>query len=153
MASFLLIIFGIGCVILAIKLRRRSLYLFLAVLFLQTGLFFFLNAIYVIRMGFPQAWCLLPIFTGTALLPAGWRRYGVFRATYIVLATGFAILGTVMLFFALDLVAFSFAQFARDWWVLLVLLTGLTRMFIFLDSRHTGGNQGLTRLKNRRDMA
>ena len=41
-----------------------------------------------------------------------------------------------MLFFALNLVAFSLAQFARDWWALLVLLTGLTQMFIFLDARH-----------------
>jgi len=135
---FVLIIFGIGCAILAVKLHRRSLCLFLAVLFLQTGLFFFLNAIYVIRMGFPQAWCLLPIFTGTALLPAGWRRYGVFRATYIVLSTAFAILGAVMMFFALHLVSFSLAQFARDWWVLLVLLTGLTRILIFLSDRYTG---------------
>jgi len=136
--SFLLIIFGIGCAVLAIKLHRRSLYVFLAALFLQTGLFLFLNAIYIIRMGFPQAWCLLPIFTGTALLPAGWRRYGVFRATYIVLSTAFAILGAVMMFFALGLVAFSFAQFARDWWFLLVLLTGLTQMLIFLSDRYTG---------------
>jgi len=137
--SFLLIIFGIGCAILAIKLRRRrSLYLFLAVLFFQTGIFFFLNAIYIIRIGFPQAWSLFPIFTGAALLPAGWRRYGVFRTTYIVLSTAFVILGAVMLFFALNLVAFSLAQFARDWWILLVLLTGLTQMFIFLDARHAG---------------
>jgi len=134
--SCLLIIFGIGCAILSIKLHRRSLYLFFAALFLQTGLFFFLNAIYVIRMGFPQAWSLLPIFTGAALLPAGWRRYGTFRTSYIILSTAFALLGTVMLFFALHLVAFSFAQFARDWWALPVLLTGLTRIFIFLDTRH-----------------
>ena len=135
MGSCLLIIFGIGCAILSIKLRRRSLYLFFAALFLQTGIFFFLNAIYVIRMGFPQAWSLLPIFTGAALLPAGWRRYGAFKTTYIILSTAFAVLGTVMMFFALHLVAFSFAQFARDWWVLPVLLTGLTRIFIFLDTR------------------
>jgi len=41
-----------------------------------------------------------------------------------------------MLFFALNLVSFSLAQFARDWWVLLVLLTGLTQIFIFFDARH-----------------
>jgi hypothetical protein len=139
--SLLLIIFGIGCVIPAIKLRRR-LYLFFAALFLQTGLFFFLNGIYVIRLGFPQAWALLPIFTGSSLLPAGWRRYGTFRTSYIVLSAAFALLGTVMLFFALGLVSFSFAQFAHDWWVLLVLLAGLTRMFIFLDARHAGEIRG-----------
>jgi len=133
--SCLLIIFGIGCAILSIRLHRRSLYLFFAALFLQTGIFFFLNAIYVIRMGFPQAWSLLPIFTGAALLPAGWSRYGAFRTSYIILSTAFAVLGTVMMFFALHLVAFSLAQFARDWWVLPVLLTGLTRIFIFLDTR------------------
>jgi len=43
-----------------------------------------------------------------------------------------------MMFFALGLVAFSFAQFARDWWLLLVLLTGLTQMLIFLSDRYTG---------------
>jgi len=136
--SFLFIILGIGCAILAIKLRRRSLYLFFAVLFLQTGVFLFLNAIYVVRMGFPQAWSLLPLFTGIALLPAGWRRYGVFKTTYIILSTAFAIMGTVMMFFALHLVAFSLAQFARDWWALPVLLTGLTRIFIFFDAKHIG---------------
>ena len=135
MVSCLLIIFGIGCAILSIRLHRRSLYLFFAALFLQTGIFFFLNAIYVIRMGFPQEWSLLPIFTGAALLPAGWSRYGTFKTSYIILSTAFAVLGTVMMFFALHLVAFSLAQFARDWWLLPVLLTGLTRIFIFLDTR------------------
>lgn len=137
LVSFLLIIFGIGCAILAIKLNWRSLYLFFAALFLQAGLFLFLNTLHITHIGFSQSWPLLSIFTGTALLPAGWHRYGVFKANYIVLSVTFIILGSIMMVFALDLVDFSLAQFARDWWPLLVLLTGLTLVLISLATHFT----------------
>jgi hypothetical protein len=137
LVSFLLIIVGIGCAILAIKLNWRSLYLFFAALFFQAGLFLFLNTMHITHIGFSQAWPLLSIFTGTALLPAGWHRYGVFKANYIVLSAAFIFMGSIMMFFALDLVDFSLAQFARDWWPLLVLLTGLTLVLISLATHFT----------------
>ena len=130
--SLIIIIIGIGCAVFALKLHRRSLYLFFAALFLQTGLFLFLHSIDVISLGFPRAWPLLSIFTGAALIPAGWHRYGVFKTNYIVLSAAFVILGAVMMFFALGLVAFSLKQFVRDWWLLLILLGACILALTFL---------------------
>jgi len=138
--SGILIIFGISYAILSIKLHRRSLYLFFAALFLQTGLFLFLIALQVIRIGFPQAWPLLPIFTGTALFLAGWHRYKVFKVNYIVLSAAFVILGAVMMIFALDLISLPLAQFVRDWWFLLVLL-GVILVLISLGVRNARRNR------------
>ncbi|MDR0289664.1 MAG: hypothetical protein LBI06_01880 [Treponema sp.] len=130
--SFLIIIFGIGNLFLAIKLRRRSFYLFFAALFLQTGLFLLLNSIDVINIGYPNAWPLLSIFTGLALLPAGRQRYGAIKANYIVLSVAFIILGAIMMFFSMKLTSFSLKQFVSDWWVLLILMAGLTLILITL---------------------
>lgn len=138
LVSFFLIILGISCAIFAIKLNRRSLYLFFAALFLQAGLFFFLNAMNIIHVGFLKSWPLLSIFTGIAFIPAGWHRYGIFRPNYIVLSAAFIILGSVMMVFALDLVAFSLAQFVRDWWPLLVLLAGLILVLVSLGTKYVG---------------
>jgi len=138
LVSFLFIILGISCAVFAIRLNRRSLYLFFAALFLQAGLFLFLDVIHIIHVGFPRTWPLFSIFTGVALLPAGWHRYGVFKANYIVLSAAFIALGSVMMIFALDLVAFSLSQFVRDWWPLLILLTGLVLVLISLGTKYAG---------------
>jgi hypothetical protein len=134
--SSLLIIFGIGYAILAIKLHRRSRYLFFAALFFQTGAFLLLGILGIIHIGFPKAWPLLPIFTGVALLFAGWHHYRAYKPNYIILSAAFVILGVIMMIFALDLLSFSLAQFVRDWWPLLVLLTALFLTFLFISTRY-----------------
>jgi hypothetical protein len=134
--SSLFIIFGIGYAILAIKLHRRSRYLFFAALFFQTGVFLLLAALDLIHIGFPEAWPLLPIFTGVALLFAGWHRYRAYKSNYIILSAAFVILGAIMMIFALDLLSFSLAQFVRDWWPLLVLLTALFLTLLFVSTRY-----------------
>jgi len=123
--SFLLIITGVSCAAFAIRLNWRSVYLFFAALFLQSGLFLFLYALHLIPVRLSQSWPLLSIFAGIALLPAGWYRHGVFKVTYIVPAITFIVLGSILMVFALDLVSFSLAQFAKNWWPLLMVLAGL----------------------------
>lgn len=135
MISFLLILMGIGCAIFAISLNRRSLYLFFAALFLQAGLFLFLDAMHIIPIPFSRAWPLLSVFVGLAFLPAGWHRYGSIRINYIVLSIAFVALGSVLMVFSLDLVGFSLTQFIRGWWPLLLLLAGLTLVLISLGTR------------------
>jgi hypothetical protein len=136
LVSSLLIIFGIAYAVLAIKFHRHSRYLFLTALFFQTGAFFLLNILGFIRIGFPQAWPLLSIFTGIALLFAGWHRYRAYKANYIILSATFVILGIIMMIFALDLLSFSLAQFVRDWWPLLVLLAALLLALLLIGSRY-----------------
>ena len=136
--SFFFILLGTGCAVLAIKLNKRSLYLFFAALFLQVGLFLFLFATHVIPIPFSRAWPLISVFAGIALFPAGWRRYGDFRAKYVAPSAAFVILGSVLMVFALDLVSFSFAQFVRNWWPLLVVLAGLTLVLVSFGTQNTG---------------
>lgn len=136
--SFLFVILGIGCAIFAIKLNKRSLYLFFAALFLQAGLFFFLFAMQIIPISLSQTWPLLSIFSGIALFPAGWHRYGVFRAQYVAPSVAFIILGSMLMVFSLDLVSFSLAQFVKNWWPLLVVLAGLTLILVSLSTKNTG---------------
>jgi sulfite exporter TauE/SafE len=132
--SSLLIIFGIGYAVLAIKLRRRSRYLFFAALFFQTGVFLLLNALDIIRA--PQVWPLFSIFTGIALLFTGWHRYKAFKVNYAVLSATFVILGVIMIVFALDLLPFSLAQFVRNWWPLLVLLAVLLLALLLIGTKY-----------------
>jgi hypothetical protein len=134
--STLLIIFGIGYAILAIKLHRRSRYLFFSALFFQTGAFLLLETLNILPVGFPEAWPLLPIFTGIALLFAGWYRYRAYKSNYIILSAAFVILGIIMMIFALDLLSFSLAQFVRDWWPLLVLITALILALLILSTKY-----------------
>jgi hypothetical protein len=136
--SFLFLIAGIGCAFFAIQLNKRSLYLFFAALFFQVGLFLFLFTLHIIPIDFSQAWPLLSVFSGLALLPAGRRRYGVFKAKYVAPSIAFVILGSILMIFSLDLVSFSLAQFVRNWWPLLVVLAGLLLMLVSLSTKNTG---------------
>jgi hypothetical protein len=136
--SFLFIILGIGGAVLAIKLNKRSVYLFFAALFLQVGLFLFLAALRVLPVPFSQAWPLLSVFSGVALLPTGWHRHGVFRIRYVVSSAAFIMLGSVMLVFSLDLVSFSLSRFVKDWWPLLVVLAGFILVLISLSTKNIG---------------
>jgi len=133
--SFLLIILGVSCAGFATRLNRRALYMFFAALFIQAGLFFFLFALHIIPMKLSQAWPLLSIFTGLALFPAGWKRFGVFKANYIVPSIAFIILGAVLMIFALKIVSFSLSQFVRNWWPLLLVLAGLTLVLVSLGTK------------------
>jgi hypothetical protein len=135
--SFALVILGIGGAVLALKLNKRSLYLFFAAFFMQAGLFLFLSALSIIPFSFAEAWPLLSVFSGIALFPAGWHRYGFFRSRYVVPSVTFIVLGSALMVFSLNLVSFSFAQFMKNWWPLLVVLAGLTLVLISLSTNNT----------------
>jgi hypothetical protein len=144
--SFLCVVIGASCAGMAMKLTRRWLYFFFAAFFLMAALFLFLLALKIIPLAFSQAWPLLSVFAGLALLPAGWRRYGAFRSRYIVSSGAFVVLGCVLLVFSLDVVPFSFTGFIFAWWPLLVVLAGLMLVLISLGSgphhHHSPGNDG-----------
>jgi hypothetical protein len=141
LVSVLFFLLGLGCAALAIKLNKRSLYLFYAVFFMQVGCFLFLSALSFFPFSFAQAWPLLSVFSGIALFPAGWRRYGVFRSRYVVPSLAFVILGSVLMIFSLDLVSFSFAQFMTNWWPLLAALAGFTLVCISFGTNNNAGDQ------------
>jgi hypothetical protein len=140
--SGLFFVLGLGCAGLAIRLNKRSLYLFFAVFFVQADFFLFLSALSLFPFSSAQAWPLFSVFSGIALFPAGWRRYGAFRSRYVVPSIAFAVLGLVLLIFSLDLVSSSFAQFMKNWWPLLVVLAGLTLVFISLGTNNHTGSAG-----------
>jgi len=139
--SFFLIILGISCVILAIKIKKSSTYLFIAAYLLLVGLFVFLSSLNLIAVSFSQGWPLLSVFSGIALIPAGWYKYRNFRARYIlrylVPALAFIVLGSILLVFSLDLVDFSFVQFVRDWWPVLILIWGLMLILVSLGTNRS----------------
>jgi hypothetical protein len=141
--AFLFVIAGILCAVLAVRLKKQSTYLFFAAFFLMAGFFFFFSALGVIpRPVFYRSWPLISVFSGLALLPAGWRRYGVFRSRYIVPSIAFVILGLTLLVFSFDIVDFSFKQFILNWWPLLIAFTGLFLVLISLGSKHNTEDQG-----------
>jgi hypothetical protein len=142
MVSILFISLGMVCAALAIKLNKRSLYLFFAVFFMQTGFFLLLSALSIFPFSFAQAWPLLSVFSGIALFPAGWRHYGTLRSHYVVPSSAFVVLGSVLMVFSLDLVSLSFAQFMKNWWPLLVVLAGLTLMLISFGTNNNAGQSG-----------
>jgi hypothetical protein len=140
MAAFFFIIIGAGCAVMAIKLNKRSIYLFFAAFFMQVGFFLFLSALGIIPVAFSQDWPLLSVFSGLALFPAGWRRYGAFRSRYVVPSLTFVFLGSALLIFSFDMVPFSFSQFMIDWWPLVVVLGGLVLVLISVGTKNDTGN-------------
>jgi hypothetical protein len=141
--SFLFFSTGVICAVLALRLRKRSLYLFLASFFIQIGLFLLLSALHLFPLPFSKAWPLLSVFSGLALFPSGWHRYGLFKTNYIVSSIAFVLLGFVFLVFSLDMVSFSFAQFVLNWWPLIIVLAGLVLVLLALATKDNQRNTTL----------
>jgi hypothetical protein len=140
LVSFCFVLLGVLCAVFALRLNKSSLYLFFAAFFLQMGFYLLLSALAIVPFSFSQSWPLLSVFSGLALFPAGWRRYGCLRSRYIVPSVFFVALGSVLMIFSLDLVPFSFARFMINWWPLLVVLTGLVLVLISLSTKSHSGN-------------
>jgi len=135
-ASFLVL--GIVFAFLAIRIKHTSLYLFLAAFAIQTAVFLFLSSVGIIPIAVSKAWPLISIFSGVALLPAVGIRFGKIHIKYIVVSVFFIALGSILLVFSLDLVSFSFLQFVKDWWPLLIALSGLIITLVSLGNKNTG---------------
>ena len=136
--SFLFVVLGIVFAFIALSLNKQAVYLFFAAFFLQIGVFLFLAALKIISIEFSKAWPVLSIFSGLALIPAGWRYYGKFNIKYTIPAAAFIILGAGLFIFSLDLVSFSLAQFVSVWWPLLVLIMGIILVLLALGTKNTG---------------
>jgi hypothetical protein len=93
----------------------------------------------IIPMRFSENWPLISVFSGIALVPSGWHRYGCFRSRFVVPACMFVVLGSLMMVFSLHLVSFSFKQFILNWWPLLVVLAGLILVLIALGTKSGSG--------------
>jgi hypothetical protein len=139
--SFLFVIIGALCAVLAIKLNKRTLYFFFASFFILMGLFLFLSALRIIPITLAQGWPLLSVFAGLALLPAGWRHYRAIRYRYLIPSAAFAALGCVLLVFSFKVVSFSFKRFIINWWPLLIVLTGIILVLLSLSSRSRNGDE------------
>jgi hypothetical protein len=139
LVSFFFVILGSLCAVFAIRLKKRSFYLFFAAFFLLVGLFLFLSALKIFPVSFSRGWPLLSVFSGLALIPAGWHRHGAFRSSYVVPSIAFVVLGSVLLVFSLELVSFSFKQFILDWWPLLIVLAGLVLVLVSLGTKYNAG--------------
>jgi hypothetical protein len=135
LGSFFFVLIGSVCAFAAVKLNKRSLYLFLATFFLLVGFFLFLSALKIMPFSFTKWWPILSVFAGLALIPSGWHRYGKIRPRYVVPSVAFIILGCVLLIFSLDVVSFSFKQFMLDRWPFLLVLAGLILVLISLGTK------------------
>ena len=139
--SFLYLIIGLVLAFLAIRLSQRPIYIFFAYFALMVGFFVTLAALKIIsQLALLHAWPLISVFSGIALLPAGWRHYGAPRVTYIVPSCVFVALGLVLLIFSFDIVTFSFKQFILDWWPLLLTLTGIVLALFSLGLKRSPGD-------------
>ncbi|GHV17232.1 hypothetical protein FACS189493_4480 [Spirochaetia bacterium] len=134
--AFFFVIIGSGSAILAVKLNKRSFYLFFATFFILVGFFLFLSSLRIVPITLQHWWPLISVFAGLALLPSGWHAYGVVRVRYVVPAIAFVVLGTVLLIFSLDMVSFSFKQFILQWWPLVVALAGLILVLVSLGTKN-----------------
>ena len=133
--AFLLLFTGGLFAIFAIKLNKRSTYLFFASFLMMSGIFLFLSALGIVTLPFSRAWPMLSIFSGLALLPVGWRRHGGFRPSYFVSSCALVGLGCVLMVFSLRIIPFSFRSFIYAWWPMLLVLGGLTLILISLSPK------------------
>jgi len=133
--SFLFVIIGALCAVLAIKLNKRPVYLFFASFFILMGSFLLLSALQIIPITLAQGWPLLSVFAGLALLPAGWRHYRAVSYRYLIPSLAFAALGCILLFFSFKVAPFSFRRFIISWWPLLLVITGIILVLLSLSSK------------------
>jgi hypothetical protein len=131
-SAFLILIIGGLCVFLALKLKRRSLYLFFAAFFTLVILFFLLKLTGISSLTLKQSWPLLAVFAGLALLPAGGRHYGAIRPIYLIPSIALVVLGGFLMLFSLQVINFSFKQFVLGWGPVIIIVAGL--MLILLSS-------------------
>ncbi|MDR3161428.1 MAG: hypothetical protein LBU28_07430 [Spirochaetaceae bacterium] len=136
LTAFLFIIIGALFISLVAKLNKRSLYLFVALLFLQIGFFLLLFALSIIPVSFSQGWPFISIFTGFALFPSSWYRYRTFHVGYLVSSLAFVILGCILLLFSFDVVNFPFKKFILEWWPLILFVSGLVLVFVSLGTKN-----------------
>lgn len=122
----------------AIKLYRRSLYLFLSAFFLQVGILLLLVSLHAVPASISRLWPFISLFAGTSLLPPGWHRYSGPSSKYLVPSIAFVIIGSVLLVFSLKVVSFSFKKFFLDWWPLFLLIAGLILTLISISPRDKG---------------
>jgi hypothetical protein len=134
--AFFFVIIGAICAVFAIKLNKRSLYLFFATFFLLVGFFLFLSALHILPFSFSQSWPLLSVFAGLALFPAGWHRFGALRVRFAVPSVVFVLLGCSLMVFSFGVVPFSFKQFVINWWPLLMALMGLILVLLALGTKN-----------------
>jgi hypothetical protein len=140
--AFFFVLAGASIAFFAIKLNKRALYLFFADFFILVGFFLFLSATGIFPFSFKQAWPLISVFSGIALIPAGWRKYGRFNRKYIVPAFAFLALGLSLMFFSFHIVPFQFRHFILSWWPLLIVLAGLLLVLIALVSKNNPEDAG-----------
>jgi hypothetical protein len=133
--AFILLVAGGFCAALAIKLNKRSVYLFFASLFMMAGIFLFLTALGIVSLPISRAWPLLSVFSGLALLPVGWRSHGRIHPRYLVSSCTFVVLGSLLMVFSLRLIPFSFMSFVHSWWPMLLLLGGFTLVLITISAK------------------
>ncbi|MDR1910073.1 MAG: hypothetical protein LBQ35_09205 [Spirochaetaceae bacterium] len=120
---------------IAVKRKKKGVYLFFAAFSILVGFFLFLSSLGVIPIAPRRWWPAISIFAGLSMLPAGWHHFGSVKSTYVVPAALFVILGALLLFFSLGIVAFSFRQFMIRWWPLLLAMAGLILMLISLGTK------------------
>jgi len=130
-----LVVIGSGLAVIAVQMKRRSRYLFIASFLIQIGVLLLFVTGGMITQPIRRLWPLLSVFAGLALLPAGWQRYGKPRGNYIVPALTLVSLGVFLLFFAFKVLPFSFKGFILTWWPLLLLLAGIVLTLVSVGSR------------------
>jgi hypothetical protein len=138
-SSCLFLIIGGLFMVVAIKISRNPVYLFLALFFLLTGFFFFFSGLYIVPLNLSRGWPLFPVFAGLSLVPAGWRHFKAIRIRYFIPALAFIMLGFMLFPFSLRLVSFSFKRFMIDWWPLFMVLTGLILVLLSLGTNKKNG--------------
>jgi hypothetical protein len=136
LTAFFFIIIGSACAFFAVKLNKRSLYLFFSTFFILVGFFLFLSSLNIVPVIFEDWWPSVSVFAGLALIPAGWHRYGVIKIRYMVPSVAFIMLGVMLLIFSLDIVSFSFKQFILNWWPLLIAIAGLILVLLSLGTKN-----------------
>ncbi|MDR0410668.1 MAG: hypothetical protein LBH75_01675 [Treponema sp.] len=129
--SFLFGLVGAG----AISFNKRAIYLFFASFFIMTGPFLFLSALNIFPFSIKEIWPLAAVFSGLALVPVGWRKYGRLHPVFVVPAVTFIVLGGILLVFSFRVVSFNFRQFVLDRWPLFFVLAGIVLVLLALSNK------------------
>lgn len=135
------LLLGAAFAVLAIRLDKKSQYIFLSSLFMQTGLLLLVNVLKLLPVGLDRLWPVFSILAGLSLIPAAVLRKGSSLYSYLVPSFVFIFLGIVLLFFSLGDFPFSFKRFFLNYWPFAALLCGLLLMLLSFVQQHKNREQ------------
>jgi hypothetical protein len=131
----LAIIVGIVFSLIGTWRSAGPIWLFSGLMILVSGLFLIVMRTAAPSVGIVRIWPFFMIFAGMSVAGAGFMRAKRAKASFLMPAAAFLMLGCIFLPFSLRIVGMSFAQFIKRVWPLFFIAAGVILISLYVGNR------------------